>query len=124
MFGEPWLYGLGGTPFGSPNPPVCTASRGFFNVGIAELPIDIGVLSANTGLTAGASGFGVSFFAVAGFAIGEAKTGVMIFGFGGSMGAGGNSFATTGCFTATGLGAGRGCGFHGTTGGASTGVIQ
>jgi hypothetical protein len=103
IFGEPWLFGFAGTPLGSPNPPVCTASRGFFKVGIAELPIEgTGVLSAKTGFTIGASGCGVSLFAVAGFAIGEVNTGDIIRGFGGSTRTGCTTFARTGCFTGAG----------------------
>src|ERR1700727_3040662 len=103
MFAALFVLPLVGTPLGSPNPPVCTASRGFFKVGIAELPRDgTGVLSAKTGFTVGASGCGVSLFAVAGFAIGDVNTGDMIRGFGCSTGTGCTTFASTGCFTGAG----------------------
>ena len=117
-----------GTPFGSPNPPVCTSSRGFLKVGIAELPSDaVGVGGGKTLETSGMFGAGVFLFAVAGFTTGAEKTGLIIFGFGGSTTTTGfgSTFATTGCLIfGFGAGGGGGCGFHATMGGASIGVVQ
>src|SRR5271170_180405 len=88
--------------------------------------MDVGFFSTKIFLSPGASGFGVSFFAVAGFTTGAVKTGVIILGFGATTGCGsGITFAITGCLITAGLiFGGGGCGFHGTTGGAAIGVIQ
>ena len=57
------------------------------------------------------------FFAVAGFAIGDENTGLIILGFGASTGTGwglGSTFATfTGAGFTTGFSTGFGCGFQG-----------
>ena len=104
---------VAGTPFGSPNPPVCTSSRGFFKVGIAELPVPT-LPGVNVGgiafATSGASGAAVFLFEVAGLVIGDVNTGVWMRGFGGTTIAGlGISLATStlGMIFSTGLG---GCG--------------
>jgi hypothetical protein len=74
------------------------------------------------------SGAGVFFFAVAGLATGELKTGDIIFGFGGATTATGSGFGAgfgTTCFTGVGFGAGGGgCGFQASITGASIGVVQ
>src|SRR5712692_6045719 len=114
---------VAGNPLGSPKPPVCTCSRGLRRLGIAELPM-AGCWIAGLKATSGASGFGVSRCAVAGLATGEAKTGDMIFGFGGVIGSGtiflatriGFGFTANFCWSFT------GCGFHCLTGGAALGV--
>src|ERR1700722_19393595 len=118
---------VAGTPFGSPNPPVCTSSRGFFKVGIAELPVPT-LPGVNVGgisfATSGASGAAVFLFEVAGLVIGDVNTGVWMRGFGGTTIAGlGISLATStlGMIFSTGLG---GCGLNGVTGGASMGMLQ
>jgi hypothetical protein len=77
--------------------------------------------------TSGMSGAGVFFFAVAGFAMGEVKTGLMIFGLGGVTftGSGFGSTLATSCLTIFGFGCGGGgCGFHASITGASIGVVQ
>src|ERR1700735_607101 len=88
--------------------------------------MDVGFFSTKISLSPGASGLGVSRFAVAGFTTGDVNTGVIILGFGGATtGAGGGiHFAITGCLITAGLILGGGCGFHGTVGGAAIGVIQ
>src|ERR1700677_3444092 len=119
---------VAGTPFGSPNPPVCTSSRGFFKVGIAELPVPTfpGVnVGGITLAICGASGAGVSLFAVAALT-GELNTGVWMRAFGGIMIWGlGISFTSSILGTtfarSTGFG---GCGLNGVTGGAAMGMLQ
>src|SRR5271165_5926492 len=98
---------------------------------MAELPIDGKVWSGYAFATSGVSGAAVFLRAVAGFATGEVNTGFIIFGLGISTATSGfgSIFGGASCFTGIGFTAGfgcgcGGCGFQGSTIGASIGVVQ
>src|SRR5580658_10230938 len=74
IFAALFVFPLAGTPLGSPNPPVCTASRGFFKVGIAELPMDIGGVGSGKALATSVMSGGVSLRTAGFFTIGAVGT--------------------------------------------------